>query len=166
VKDRVEESETMSDRDAIPRKGEKVTFREDSCFVCGKLNPIGFHLAFDLDEENRRATSRVVFKDEHQGWDGIVHGGLLGSVLDDVMAYAIMTTGRMGITTRLCVTYRKPVMVGETLHLEGSVEKLTKRLAIARGVGYTLPEAGKGEEERSIRVVAEGTYYLDSPKGG
>jgi len=158
----------MIDREAIPRKGEKVTFREDGCFVCGKLNPIGFHLTFDLDKKNRRATSRVIFREEHQGWDGIVHGGLLGSVLDDVMAYAIMTTGHMGITTRLCVTFRKPVMVGETLYLEGRVEKLTRRLAVARGVGYTLPVAseGEGREERSIRVVAEGAYYLDSPKGG
>jgi len=146
--------------DKIPRQGDRVTFTEDHCFVCGKKNPIGLHLTFDLDREKNRAQSQVVFKPEHQGWDGVVHGGLLASVLDDVMAYALMTLDRMGITTRMNIAYRKAVKVGETLYLEGTIEEIKSRIARVKAVGYTLDNGN-----RTVRVEAEGTYFLDMPKG-
>ncbi len=144
----------------IPRAGKMVTFSEDYCFVCGRRNPIGLKLEFDLDKENRRATNVVSFSVEHQGWDGVVHGGIIAAVLDDVMAYAIMTTGNMGITTRMSIAYRKPIGVGEEIHLEGEVVKLTARTAVARGIAYTM-----NGSERVLKAEAEGTYYLDRPKG-
>ena len=153
----------MGDSESIPRSGKKVTFRDEGCFVCGKSNPIGLHLSFELDREGKRATSSVTFKPEHEGWDGVVHGGLLASVLDDVMAYAIMTTGKLGITTRMSITYRKPVLVGEVLHLEGVIVSMTSRTAIAKGIGYTIDE--EQGEGRIVKVEAEGTFYLDKPEG-
>lgn len=147
-------------REIIPREGKKVTFREDHCFVCGEKNPIGLHLKFDLDEEKNRATSSVVFAPEHQGWDGVVHGGILASVLDDVMAYALMTLGQMGITTRMNIAYRKPVKVGEKLRLEGTVEEVKSRIAKLKAVGYTIDD-----NDRTVRVEAKGTYFLDRPGG-
>ena len=155
----------MGTRDSIPRQGDKVAFRDRRCFVCGKANPIGLHLVFDLDRENDRATSSVTFGVDHQGWDGVVHGGLLASVLDDVMAYAIMTTDNLAITTRMTTTYRQPVKVGETLYLEGIVEKLGSRIAKTKAVGYTLVTNGN-KQEKIIKVEAEGAYFLDHPAGG
>lgn len=142
--------------------GERVTLRDNACFVCGPANPIGLHLSFDRDSENRQATSCVTFGNEHQGWDGVVHGGILAAVLDDVMAHAIMATGRLPITTRMNVMYRKPVRVGETMILEGKVLELRPRVARARGIVYP---AGAGEEAReNILCEAEGTFYLDAPE--
>jgi acyl-coenzyme A thioesterase PaaI-like protein len=152
---------TMPDPpDKIPRHGDRVTFTEDHCFVCGKKNPIGLHLTFDFDRDNHRATSEVVFKPEHQGWDRVVHGGILASVLDDVMAYALMTLDRMGITTRMNIAYRKAVNVGDTLYLEGPVEEIKSRIAKVKAVGYTMKD-----NNRVVRVEAKGTYFLDKPKG-
>jgi acyl-coenzyme A thioesterase PaaI-like protein len=156
----------MSEMDDIPREGNKVRFRDNGCFVCGKENPIGLHLNFELDRENHRAKSSVTFGPEHQGWDGVVHGGLLSSVLDDVMAYAIMTTDNLAITTRLSTTYRKPVKVGETLFLEGSVDKIGSRTAKTCAVGYVIiGENSDNADNREIKVEAEGIYYLDHPTG-
>jgi uncharacterized protein (TIGR00369 family) len=154
----------MSSADEIPREGGKVTFQDNSCFVCGDRNPIGLHLKFKLDRENHRASSSVKFTPEHQGWDGVVHGGLLASVLDDVMAYAIMTTDNLAITTKMTTKYRQAVSVGETLHLEGEVVKLTRRLGSTRAVAYVLDN--DDPSRRIIKVEAEGTYYLDHPLGG
>jgi len=152
----------MSERKDIPREGNKVRFRDEGCFVCGEKNPVGLHLKFDLDRETRTARSKVVFSAEYQGWDGVVHGGLLASVLDDAMAYAVMTTDKLGMTTRMTTIYRKPVMVGEVLYLEGRVEKLGSRTAKTSATGYVLENGG---ENRVVKVEAEGIYYLDHPTG-
>jgi len=153
----------MGDTADIPRTGNRVTFQDEYCFVCGKLNPIGLKLRFAYDRENRRATAEVTFGPEHQGWDGVVHGGILASVLDDVMAHSILTTDNLPITTKISVVYRKPVRVGETLHLEGTVEHLKSRTAVARATAYVVQDPGS--DARDVRVEAEGTYYLDKPRG-
>lgn len=139
-----------------------MTFRDKGCFVCGQSNPIGLHLEFQYDREKSRASGRATFGEEHQGWDGVVHGGILAAVLDDVMAHAILTTNNLAITTHISVTYRDAVQVGEEVLLEGVVTELRPRVARARGVIYSLAEDGSGE--MIVRCQAEGTYYLDAPK--
>jgi len=154
----------MDDERGIPTEGNRVTFQDDHCFVCGKENPIGLHLKFELDRENHKAGSSVIFTKDHQGWDGVVHGGLLSSVMDDVMAYAVMTTDNLAVTTHMSVTFRKPVLVGEKLYLEGEVVKLTRRTAVTRAVAYVHDDAS--DDGRIVMVEAEGTYFLDKPRGG
>ena len=107
----------MSVKEGVPTEGSKVSWRENNCFVCGPTNPIGLHVEFEIDREKNTSRAEIIFKSEHQGWDGVVHGGLLAAVLDDTMAYAVMTTDHLGITTSIGLKYRKPVKVGETLHL-------------------------------------------------
>lgn len=150
----------MKERTEIPREGRKVKWLDDGCFVCGSTNPIGLHLEFKLDHENKRATSELVFRPEHQGWDNVVHGGLQASVLDDVMAYAIMTTNKLAITTRMSIKFRKEVKVGETVYLEGWVDNLGSRIAKTKGILYTLEDG-----EKIINTECEGTYFLDRPQG-
>ncbi|HDS30848.1 MAG TPA: PaaI family thioesterase [Firmicutes bacterium] len=151
----------MKDRENIPREGNKVSFRDDGCFVCGPNNPIGLKLKFEYDRDNKRATSKVTFRKEHQGWDGVVHGGLLAAVLDDVMAHSVLCTDNLAITTRFNIIYRSPVGTGETVYLEGQVVEMKSRLAKVTGVAYTLN--GEKDGRREIKCEAEAYYYLDSP---
>jgi len=148
----------MDIREQMSKEGSKVTWQENGCFVCGESNDFGLHLEFDVDPATHVSRSKVVFDKKYQGWDNIVHGGILAAVLDDTMAYALMSLDTMGITTQLTVKYRKPVKVGETLHLEGSVEKVKSRLAYARAVGYVIEN-----DDKIIKVEAEGSFYLDHP---
>ncbi|MCX6645652.1 MAG: PaaI family thioesterase [bacterium] len=150
----------MKEKLEIPRTGQKVEWCDDGCFVCGRNNQIGLHIKFDFDRENHRAMASHVFSPEHQGWDRVVHGGIIAAVLDDVMAYAIMTTNNLAITTRMSVTYRKEVRVGETVYLDGWIEKLTSRAAKTKGVLYTLENG-----EKIVKAEADGTYFLDRPEG-
>lgn len=149
----------MKEKIDLPKSGQKVEWRDDGCFVCGSTNPIGLHLEFDLDEETNRATAELTFGPEHQGWDRVVHGGIIAAVLDDVMAYAIMTTNNLAITTRMSLTFRKEVKVGERVYLEGWIEKLTSRAAKAKGVLYTLDNS-----QKIVKSESEATYFLDSPQ--
>lgn len=96
------------------------------CFVCGPDNPIGLKLDFVLDGQHCRGqfTSRV----EHVGFDGVTHGGIVFSVLDDAMANWFFLQGARGFTAKAEIRYRAPMPVGATATIECSVVKRKGRL--------------------------------------
>ena len=97
------------------------TFRENKCFVCGPQNADGLQLRFENNSEGM-SKARCVFGEKYQGYDNIVHGGLIAAVLDDSMAYAIMGLGLMPVTAEMKIRYKKPTKGpdGEVrVHAEG-----------------------------------------------
>jgi len=85
----------------------------DMCFACGKGNPIGLKLDFRFEGDEYVTDFEV--KPEYQGWAGIVHGGLLATVLDETMARLLWEKELNAITGRLNVRYHERVSVGEKL---------------------------------------------------
>lgn len=85
----------------------------DMCFGCGKKNDCGLKL--NVKGENGKVWADVVFKKHHQGWENIVHGGVITAAIDEVMAYALGSLGIMsGVTAELKIRFKKPVIVGES----------------------------------------------------
>ena len=101
------------------------------CFVCGPGNPRGLHVAFRLQEDVCRA--EFVPRDEHAGYDGVTHGGILFSLLDDVMANWIYLRGEQCFTAKAEVRYRQPLPVGTPIRLEGRQRLRKGRLAVLEG---------------------------------
>lgn len=101
------------------------------CFVCGPGNERGLRLRFVLDGEVCR--SEFTPTADHCGYDGVAHGGLLFSVLDDVMANWLFLRGERGLTARCDVRYREPLPVGVTVLAEGRCESRRGRLAKMAG---------------------------------
>ena len=101
------------------------------CFVCGPSNPIGLQIRFRLDGEVCRAefTPDAV----HAGYDGVTHGGILFSLLDDVMANIIFLRGERCFTAKAEVRYRQPLPVGTAARLEGRQQRRKGRLALLEG---------------------------------
>ena len=62
---------------------EKIGQGEDYCFACGPKNPIGLHLEFQLADGKFRAHKALA--SEYQGYSGIVHGGIVTTLLDEAM---------------------------------------------------------------------------------
>lgn len=93
----------------------------DMCFACGKNNPIGLKLAFRFEGEEYVTEFEV--RPEYQGWTGLVHGGLLATVLDEVMARMLWEKDISAITGRLSVRYHKPVSAGDKLQVRGRLTK-------------------------------------------
>lgn len=91
------------------------------CFACGKDNPIGLKLDFRFEGEEY--VTHFTVRPEYQGWAGIAHGGLLATVLDEVMARLLWEREIGAITARLEVRYRSPVPVGETLEVRGRITR-------------------------------------------
>ena len=79
-----------------------------SCFVCGLNNPIGLKL--DLETDGSIVRARFVPRPEHVGFRETVHGGLVSTVLDEVMVWAIgVRTKRFSYCAELVVRFLQPV---------------------------------------------------------
>ena len=101
------------------------------CFVCGPGNPDGLHVAFRLEEGVCRA--EFVPTTSHAGYDGVTHGGILFSLLDDVMANWVYLQGEQCFTAKAEVRYRQPLPVGTPIRLEGRLQRRKGRLAVVEG---------------------------------
>ncbi len=88
------------------------------CFACGTANPIGLNL--DFYRSGDRICSEVTLKKVHTGWDNIVHGGIISTVLDEIMSWAIMYRKKVFLVTRnMSIKYVRPVLVGTPLTARG-----------------------------------------------
>ena len=138
------------------------------CFACGRANPYGLHLDFEVSRD--RARTRFVSTREHTGYDGYVHGGIVTALLDETMGWAIFHQGVWGVTAKLAVSFRKPVPVGEELTVTAQVTRETRRaveihgevldrggvlLADADGLFLVMPEARRRELERRYSRIDE-----------
>jgi len=104
----------------------------EMCFACGQENPIGLKLRFDWD--GKTARTEFTPSELHQGWSGIVHGGIITCLLDEAMSYATLFEGIDTITARLEVRIRRPVKVGEPLSITGSITRRTRKLLETKAV--------------------------------
>ncbi len=98
----------------------------DMCFGCGKENPIGLKLKVRRDGKTARA--EFTPNKHHQGWSGIVHGGILTTLLDEAMGYAALFEGACCVTARMQAKLRRPALIGEPLIITGSVTKNERKL--------------------------------------
>ena len=101
------------------------------CFVCGPANPIGLGVAFRL--ENDVCKAEFTPAAQHMGYDNVTHGGIVFSLLDDVMANWIWLRGEQCFTARAEVRYRAPLPIGTRVLLEGHCVKRKGRLAQMEG---------------------------------
>jgi acyl-coenzyme A thioesterase PaaI-like protein len=97
------------------------------CYVCGKKNRAGFQLDFTHPRQGQ-LLSEVVFRKEHQGYKGIVHGGLVATLLDEMMVNLAWLEGLPAVTAELTVRLKKAVPVGHKVLLEGVRERGEGRL--------------------------------------
>lgn len=135
--------------------------RANGCFVCGPDNPIGLKVRFRRDGELclGEFTPRI----EHAGYDRVMHGGLLFSLLDDVMANWLWLEGVACFTARADIRYRQPLEIGTPVTLESRCERRRGRLAdmvgrvLRRDDGVCVAEATARFMVRSDMVPPNST---------
>jgi uncharacterized protein (TIGR00369 family) len=82
-----------------------------SCFVCGESNPQGLQLRFHTD--GQVVTTQFTPRAEHVGFQGVVHGGLTATVLDEIMVWACLVAARkFAFCAELNVRYLQPLVPG------------------------------------------------------
>jgi acyl-coenzyme A thioesterase PaaI-like protein len=124
------------------------------CFVCGPDNPLGLRLAFRMEGEVCRA--EFTPGPYHGGFQDLTHGGIIYSVLDDVMANWLFLQGIRGHTAKCEIRYREPLTLGETLLLEGRLLKRKGRVALMQGIAR---RAG----DQALVAEAEGSFVIVDP---
>ena len=90
----------------------------NGCFACGTANPIGLNLSFYRSGE--WICSEFTLRENYEGWGGMAHGGIISTVLDEIMSWAILYFRRVFFVTRkMEVKYIKPVPTGIPLKARG-----------------------------------------------
>ena len=128
------------------------------CFLCGLQNPIGLKLAFYEDEDNRCIVHYTPH--EHlQGYPGVLHGGIVAAIIDEVSGRAHMGSAdnpRFMFTGKLEIKYRKNVPTGKMLRIIGKAGKSKGKIAEAWAGIY---------DAETDELLAEGTgMHIDVPK--
>ncbi len=85
---------------------------DQNCFVCGSKSEIGLQAKFVCDHVNNSAYTQLVIAEKYQGWQGIIHGGIIGAFLDEVSFYACSGISMKMVTAELNIRYKKPLTAG------------------------------------------------------
>ncbi|MBN1483746.1 MAG: PaaI family thioesterase [Chloroflexia bacterium] len=124
---------------------------EAYCFACGKQNPIGLQLEFERLERGVRA--RFVPTEVYQGYPGLMHGGLVATLLDEAMAHAVLHAEGLAVTGELKVRMRgQGVPIGAPVLVRGRVTGRRGRLVWA--------EAEVRDEQERILAQGQGKFML------
>lgn len=123
----------------------------NGCFGCGTGNPIGMRLRFEKDGD--AVVCRSHLRPEYAGYRDFIHGGVVATLLDEAMGWALVhASGNYGVTRNLQVTYRRPVAVDRPIVLRGRVVERD---------GSSVRLASSVEDERGrILASAEGDWVM------
>src|SRR5579885_1987933 len=126
------------------------------CFACGAQNPSGLHLVFwsECDSIVSEFTPELAF----QGFPGVVHGGILATLLDEALSRTATVEGRWMMTGRLEIRYRRAALLGQPLRVTARTLSSRSRMVQAEG------EIRLADEPQTIVADAKGTF-LPLPSG-
>jgi len=119
------------------------------CFVCGTDNPIGLHLSFY--QEDDRIWTEFTPGEEHQGYPGTLHGGLVCTLLDETMGRVAALRSLWMMTAKIEVTYRKVVPLSQPLRITASIVDFRGSRMVAQGT-ITLPDGSVAVEAKGLFV--------------
>jgi len=128
-----------------------------SCFVCGLANPIGLQIRF-YSQGSEQVEAEYTVPEAYQGFPGVVHGGIVAAMLDEICARTLLSgeSTRFTYTARLELRYRKHVPVSKPLRLAGRALKVKSHTASTYGAIYNLEGELLAEAEALLVDVPEG----------
>ncbi len=139
------------------------------CYGCGEANPEGLQIEFAV--EGTTAVGRFQARTLHQGFPGLVHGGITAAALDEAMGWAVFAAGIWAVTARMEVRYRRPLPLDQELTVRGEVTRdRGRRLEVAAAIrsveGRLLAEANavfvRVSQERARQLEA---FYTGRAEG-
>jgi acyl-coenzyme A thioesterase PaaI-like protein len=95
---------------------------DNYCFVCGKDNPRGFKIQVRYLEAEMAAETELALPREFQGWAEVIHGGILATMLDELMAHAVWHFAGPGVTLSMEVRFHAPLKPGEPILVRGVLQ--------------------------------------------
>ena len=122
--------------------------RDNFCFACGKENPRGLKMDVEIDAEGARCKYKV--PPDLQGWQGYTHGGIISTMLDEVMVWAAAGREIETVTAEMTVRFRNPLPTNHTVKVEGKVTEERKRVVLAEAKAF---------DEETVYAEAQGKLF-------
>ena len=134
---------------------EKIKIKQPNsrhCFVCGRENPYGLKMSF-YEVEPGHALAEYTVPEHYQGYPGIVHGGIVATMLDETLGRAAMVgdQNHFMVTAKVKVRYRQPVPVGIPLQIHGRLGRQRGKLIFA-SAELRLPDGTLAAEAEGLLV--------------
>jgi len=120
------------------------------CFVCGDKNDAGLQLKFYATDEG--AIAHYTTEEQYQGYKGILHGGIISTLLDEIMVKAVIAQGVVAVTAEMTVRFKKPIRIGERITLTANVRKKKSRIYMTGGQAR--------REDGAVVASAVGKYLV------
>ncbi len=142
-------------KEMINNNWQRISNVDMNCFGCGAKNHHGLKMTFETNGEKIRSIVRV--PDHMRGWRNIVHGGVLSTICDEIMAWAaIHLLKRFILTKTMTTSFLQPVTTGSRLEAFGYIkEQIDERNAVMAGEIYT--------EEGTLCAKSAGEFVLFTP---
>jgi acyl-coenzyme A thioesterase PaaI-like protein len=140
---------------AAPRGLRGFTFEPHRCFACGELNESGLRLELHADATG--CWTELTLEPQFQGWDSVAHGGIVATLLDEVMAWSVIGRDTWGVTARLNVAFRQPIPIGRPIRAEGWVTEDRRRTFHTAG---RVLDLGTG----AVLATGEGVFMAAPPE--
>ena len=135
-----------------------------NCIVCGMENPFGLKAPFYVLEDDSVATI-VTFNSQHQSYPDRTHGGMVATLLDELMGRALWINepDTFGVTTTLNVTYRKPVPYDVKIKARAYITFNSRLGFSAKGEVYDLDDTLLAQgEARYMKLPFERAFGSDA----
>ena len=119
------------------------------CFVCGDKNQKGLNIRFFAHDG--KAKAEFTPTREFEGYKDILHGGIISTLLDEVMIKSILAQGILTITTQIDVKLKNAAKIGEKLYLEGEITDKRGKIIMTQGKVF--------KEDGTIVAEATGKFF-------
>jgi len=123
------------------------------CFACGEDNPRGLRLEFVWEED--KFVTYFTPEKYHEGYPGIVHGGITAALLDEIMGKSMLSIGCPVMTAELKVRYKKPLRVGQEYRVVGWIVERKSRVIFTQSVIQDVEGNVVAEGEGKMIVLKE-----------
>lgn len=120
------------------------------CWVCGPENSHGLRIPLVVDGETIHSTFTP--QPHHQGYDGVTHGGLIGAILDDVMANCFYQRGETAYTVKMEIRFKQFCPTGKQLHIDARITDRRGRFATAQATARL--------DDDTVVAEATGTFSV------
>jgi acyl-coenzyme A thioesterase PaaI-like protein len=128
---------------------------DNYCFVCGKDNPRGLKIAVRYLEADLAAETELSLPREYQGWADVIHGGILSTLLDEMMAHAVWHFAGPGLTLSLEVRFHAPLKPGEIVLVRGVLHTPNGSRRLAEGEIIRLADGARIASGKSRFLLLE-----------
>ncbi len=108
----------------------------NQCFACGHENKSGLKLLFSYSRDGEKVSTTFTPDARFQGWEGVVHGGIIVTLLDEVMAKAALHKGFTVITGEISTKFKAPARIREQLRCEAEIESVSKKIIYTKATAY------------------------------